>query len=177
MTKIINLYAGPGTGKSTIAAKTFAMLKEAGLNVELVTEYVKKWAWDERKPVNYDQFYFFGKQARSETALLGKVDIIVTDAPVVLTSYYAQVFGTPEQAVLFRSMYLAYRAMLEHDGHKLVDVWLNRVKPYDPRGRYQDEGGAKKIDVEMRRYLSEVGIDPVVIDADADAARQVVDLV
>lgn len=176
MTCIINLYAGPGTGKSTIAAKTFAQMKEAGRSVELVQEYVKKWAWEDRKPVNYDQFYFFGKQCRAESALLGKVDFIITDAPVLLTSYYAQVYGTPEQAVLFRSMLLAYRRMLTDDGHQVSDFWLNRVKPYDPRGRFQSEDQAKQVDVEMKRYLAEMGIAARMIDADQNAADSIVGL-
>lgn len=32
MTKVINLYGGPGTGKSTNASRVFALLKEAGTN-------------------------------------------------------------------------------------------------------------------------------------------------
>lgn len=44
-TTIINIWAGPGAGKSTTAAETFALCKKAGLGVELRTEYVKDWAW------------------------------------------------------------------------------------------------------------------------------------
>jgi len=37
MTLVVNLYGGPGTGKSTTAAATFAELKMAGINCELVS--------------------------------------------------------------------------------------------------------------------------------------------
>ena len=37
--KVINLYGGPGTGKSTTAAALFALIKREGYNVELVTEF------------------------------------------------------------------------------------------------------------------------------------------
>jgi len=40
-TKVINLFAGPGAGKSTTAAGLFAEMKRANVDVELVTEYVK----------------------------------------------------------------------------------------------------------------------------------------
>jgi hypothetical protein len=173
VTVVVNLYAGPGAGKSTIAAKTFAILKERGLNVELVTEFVKQWAWEKRTPVNFDQFYFFGKQARRETSLFGSVDIIVTDAPVLLTCYYAQVYGTPQQAALFRSMFLTYREMCSAAGHKHIDIFLGRTKAYDPRGRFQDEAGAKQIDADLARYLKEVGIQAELIPATENCAQRI----
>ena len=40
-TLIVNLLAGSGAGKSTNAARLFAMLKDRGIETELVTEYVK----------------------------------------------------------------------------------------------------------------------------------------
>ena len=38
---IINLFGGPGTGKSTGAAYIFAKLKMCGVNCELITEFAK----------------------------------------------------------------------------------------------------------------------------------------
>jgi nucleoside-triphosphatase THEP1 len=46
MTTIINLYGWPGVGKSALVAKTFTTMKDIGYNVELVSEYVKQWAWE-----------------------------------------------------------------------------------------------------------------------------------
>ena len=175
MTTVINLYAGPGAGKSTTAAKVFAMLKERGANVELLQEYAKQWAWEKRAPINYDQFYLFAKQAKSEYRLFDKADYIITDAPVLLTCYYAQVFGSPDQAVLFRSMYLTYMRMCAEQGQMYKHFFLNRTKAYDPRGRFQDEAGARRIDEDLRRYLSEVGIKPVEIKADEACAAIIAD--
>ena len=46
--KVINLFGGPGCGKSTTAADLFARMKLRGLSVELVTEYAKDVVWDEK---------------------------------------------------------------------------------------------------------------------------------
>ena len=39
-TLVINLIAGPCSGKSTISAELFARLKKMGVKCELVTEYI-----------------------------------------------------------------------------------------------------------------------------------------
>jgi len=178
MTIIINLYGGPGTGKSTTSADLFAQLKREGVNAELVSEYVKQWAWERRKPVNYDQFYFFGKQSRKEYSLFDQVDVVVTDSPVPICAYYAKAFGTPKQAELFVEMTKVYYQMCENDGHTHVHYFLNRVKPYNPSGRFQTEAQAKQIDFEMKLFLVDsLGLSLTYIDADQFAAAKIVELV
>lgn len=150
MSTVICFYGGPGTGKSTTAAWFFALLKSAGYNAELVQEYVKQWAWEDRKPVTLDQFYFFGKQSRKEYSLFKNVDVIVTDSPASLVAYYAKIFGTPEQAEVFSQMTKLYYKMAADYGHTHIHIWLKRVKPYNPKGRFQNEEEAKAIDADMK---------------------------
>ena len=45
MIRRINIYGGPGVGKSTLAASIFAFMKKRGDNVELVQEFVKQFAY------------------------------------------------------------------------------------------------------------------------------------
>jgi hypothetical protein len=175
MTIFANLHAGPGVGKSTVAAKTFALMKEQGLHVELVTEYVKTYAWEKRIPVTTDQFLFFGKQTKRETLVAGQVDFLITDAPSILTAYYTQVFGEPSTAAIFRSMALEYRRMMETSGHRFVDIWLRRTKQYDPRGRFQTKERALEIDEELLSFLKSMRVQLTSIDANELAAQQIVD--
>ena len=71
----INLFAGPGAGKSTACAQLFSRMKLAGFNVERVTEYVKAWAILERKIKKFDQVYFWGKQMNREYICLALMDL------------------------------------------------------------------------------------------------------
>ena len=59
---IVNFYAGPGAGKSTMVAHTFAELKWRGINCELVTEYAKDKVWEKSFETLENQFYVSAKQ-------------------------------------------------------------------------------------------------------------------
>lgn len=45
MLNVVNIFAGPGAGKSTLAAYFYYKMKMAGVKVELVTEYAKDLTW------------------------------------------------------------------------------------------------------------------------------------
>jgi RecA/RadA recombinase len=158
VTIIINLYGGPGTGKSTTAAELFAILKKRGENAELAREYVKRWAWEGKAPRGLDQFYLFGKQLKEEYPLLGKVSHVVTDAPMAINAFYARKFGSPAQAHLFLDMLRFYLDECTAQGHEHVHYFVTREKPCNPKGRFQTESEARDIDVEMRDFLGRVGL-------------------
>lgn len=155
-TTIINLYGGPGSGKSTSAAYLYYLLKTQGQNVELVREYVKDWAWEQRKISTYDQIYFLGKQVRRESMLYGKVDWIVTDSPVMMNSYYAQRYCSPSLSEGIRAATLSFYRQAAEDGHKHLHVMLQRNKPYLSEGRYQTEDEAREIDLGVKRLLNDL---------------------
>ena len=88
-TLLVNLYAGPGAGKSTGAAYIFAKLKMAGVDCEYVSEYAKDRVWQEDQfPLQHCQLYVTGKQCLKITRLLGKVDVVVTDSPIAIGAMY-----------------------------------------------------------------------------------------
>ena len=168
-TTIINFYGGPGTGKSTCAAYIFYLLKAEGLNTELVREYVKDWAWEQRKISTYDQIYFLGKQIRRESMLYGKVDWIVSDSPVMMNLYYAQKYCTLSLSEGVRAATLSFYQQAAEDGHKHFHIFLKRTKPYLSDGRYQSEAEALEIDLEIRNTLKTLKvpiIDSVTEDED-----------
>jgi len=160
-TTIINLYGGPGSGKSTSAAYFYYLLKTQGANVELVREYVKDWAWEKRDIKTYDQIYFLGKQVRRESMLYEKVDWVVTDSPVMMNLYYAQRYCPPSLSEGIRASTLSFYRQAMEDGHKHIHVLLHRNKPYQGEGRYQTEAEAREIDSGLRHLLDSLKVSIV----------------
>lgn len=159
MTTIINLYGGPGTGKSTSAAYIFSKLKDRGVEAELVTEYAKEWAWEGRQPGPFTQVHFLGQQCERETRLYGKVEYIVTDSPLLLSAYYAAMRDSdPEFSVAIQDLVLSIISKAQDAGHEYLEVFLERSKPYHTKGRYETEEQSAVIDTELSVYLLALGV-------------------
>jgi hypothetical protein len=88
MTKIINVFGGPGIGKSTVAAGVFYHLKLQSISCELVTEYAKELVWEDNKHLLKNQHLLFLEQLKRQLRLIDKVDYVVTDSPLLLNAVY-----------------------------------------------------------------------------------------
>ena len=150
----INLYGGPGSGKSTMAAWLFSQAKRHGFSVEHVGEYVKSWATANRKVHEFDQVYLFGKQTQYEYRWLNNgVKNIITDSPTLLGPIYTEHYFGEELADPLYTLCELYDV-----AHPEINIFLERNdKPYDPNGRYQTEEQAKAVDMLIRDKLAEYG--------------------
>jgi hypothetical protein len=158
MTVVINMFGGSGCGKSTTAALLFARLKLKGAHVELVREYVKYWAWNDRQVKEFDQIYLLGKQSAYESMLYGKVDYIVTDSPILLAGVYQEFKSNGEHSYVGQTA-KAFMDQARQSGVVYKNFFLERSKPFDPRGRYETEEQAKEIDRFIYKYLCEMAAE------------------
>lgn len=140
---VVNLYGGPGSGKSTLAAGVFSLLKLQNINAELVTEFAKELVWDESLKVLECQEYVFGEQYRRLKRLEGKVDVAITDSPLLLSNIY----GDPDNPDFHQLVLEKYR---EFDN---LDVIVCRVKPFNPAGRLQNEGESRNLDKKISEWV------------------------
>lgn len=144
---IVNLYGAPGAGKSTGAAYIFSQLKMRGVNAELVTEFAKDKVWEESKAVFQNQAYIFGKQYFRISRVQGKVDVVITDSPILLSPFYA---NDPVLGEEFDQ--LVTKVAKSFDS---MNVFINRTKPYNGAGRFQTEAESDALSRELHEFLIE----------------------
>jgi len=169
----INLFGGPGVGKSTFAAKLFAHLKREGANVELVQEVVKQWVYEGRKIQPWDCVGIFAQQFEAEQRLLQNgVDHIITDSPLFLQCIYSKlVHGCPAH------LELADIAGRFNRTWPAINFLIRRPDvEYDSHGRYQDQEAAKVMDGKIIKMLNYYCINYHLIHPDEDGFQHCLDL-
>ena len=145
---VVNLFGAPGAGKSTGAAYIFSQLKMLGVNAELVTEFAKDKVWENNTEVLSNQTYVFGKQHFRISRCANKVDVIVTDSPLLLSAIYnrSELLGEDFNNLVAK-IFKSYNS---------VNYFIERSKPYNPVGRLQTEqesnGIANEIKAMLERY-------------------------
>lgn len=175
MTLVVNLYGGPGTGKSTTAAGAFAQLKSEGVKAELVHEFAKDLTWEERHAALRYQPYIFGKQSWHIERLMGKTDVIITDSPILLSSHiYNDRLWTAQKVALEEL------GRVTHAAWTTLDIFLERnpaLHPFVQAGRNQDEVQSTNLDYRIRKALHDLGIVHYSIQVGPRSTGDVVELV
>ena len=164
--KVINLFSGPGVGKSTCAAHLFYLMKTNEYKVELVTEYAKDMVYENRDNILSDQLYVFAKQNRRLKRLEGHVDWIITDSPLLLSTIYNK--------DLLELNTLVYKMFSSYNNY---NFFLNRKKAYQSYGRKQTEIEAKGIDNRVLDMLKNVGVDFYQIDSIPNCAKEILRII
>lgn len=172
MTLVVNLYGGPGAGKSTIAAQLFAKLKWDGCICELVTEYAKRLTWQKSGEVLKDQIHVFGEQQHMLKILNDQVNVIITDSPILLSMIYGDAFLTPSQRQALDA--LVIRTWNTYDN---LDIFLVRTEDYIEFGRSHGRAEAEHIDIMIKDVLKEHEIEHVTLLASDQAYLTIRDLI
>lgn len=164
---MVNLFGGPGTGKSTIAAQIFAELKWLHVDCEIVSEYAKQLVWERSFPKMKNQIYIFGKQHNKMWTLKEQVEAVVTDAPLLLGIFYSNGANPALESLV----------LSEHKKFRNLNIFLNRKKGYNPNGRTQTESEAVAIDSRLMAILDLHEIPYITMDADKLAADKIVKII
>lgn len=164
-TLVVNLFAPPGSGKSTTAAGIFYLLKTKGVNCELVNEYAKDKTWEESFNVLNNQVYMLGKQHHRMFRLLNKVDVIITDSPLFMQQIYTK------DNVL--DDFIKY----EFNKFNNLNFYINRVKPYNPKGRNQTESESDVLGKEIIDILQKDNIEYITFNGDESCAENMTNII
>ena len=164
---LINLFGAPGAGKSTGTAYIFSQLKMRGVNVELVTEFAKDKVWEKSVEVFNNQAYIFGKQYFRISRCANKVDVIVTDSPLLLSIIYN---NNPVLGKDFNKMVLNVV-----NSYNNRNYFLMREVPYSSIGRIHTEEESNQISNKIYQLLVDNNIDFTLISGTENGYNKIVE--
>ena len=153
-TIVVNIYGGPGAGKSTTAAGVFYELKKMGYDCGLVTEMATELVYDEAFNVMNDQVYLFGEQWHRTFRMLGKVDFIVTDSPLLMNIVYNR-----EKDEDFEKFIVSRIHKLES-----FDFFVNRSDAFSNVGRIHSLEQSKEVDKRIKEISKANKIDLIEVE-------------
>ncbi len=146
-TVVVNLFAGPGAGKTTCAWEIASELKKRGIEAEYVSEYAKEFVWDGKTEILdgslEHQQMLFTEQAHRINRLLGKVDVVVTDSPTILGLLYLK-----EPNIDFETQVLK-----DFNSHKNFNLFINRGQVFQQAGRIHSAAESRAIDKGVQVFL------------------------
>ena len=164
--KVINVIAGPGTGKSTLASGLYHEAKRRGWNVELVTEVAKDLVWEGRHCALSNQAYVFGRQVQRIHRLQGQVDYVITDSPFLLSAIYAPEDYPPEWETVVVELWKRYDNSV---------AFLERGPWFDDRGRVHNLDASIEIDRRIAVLLDKHNITYTRVDYGYQSPGEVLD--
>ncbi|MCL2463414.1 MAG: ATP-binding protein, partial [Defluviitaleaceae bacterium] len=151
-TLVVNFFAGPSAGKTTCAWEVAAELKKKNIVTEYVPEYAKEMVWDNRRDLldgSYEkQLQILEAQAHRVERLIGKVEVDVTDSPVLLQTAYCK-----ENQAEFEK-----EAMRRFSATHNFNLFINRGEHFEQAGRIHTLEQSRAVDQEVKDILARNGI-------------------
>ncbi len=160
--RVINFFGGPGAGKSTAALGLSYELKKRWISVEYVNEYAKELFWNNSPHLLSHQNLIMAEQERRLNRLVGKVDVAVTDSPLLLSCFYAPRDYPPS----FRQSVFDF-----FDTYDNINIFVRRSHHYAPVGRVQNEDESDILSRDMEGFLYQTGVPYYAITANDASPR------
>jgi hypothetical protein len=114
----------------------------------------------------------FGKQLRDIHMLQDKVDVIITDSPLLLCRYYGFKYHRDKyHPSFFEFVDQQFKQM---GG---MNFFINRVKPYNPAGRNQTAQESDFIRDELKVMLDELNVNYFNVNGDPTAGPYIAKLI
>lgn len=178
MSKIVNLFGGPGIGKSSIASGITYKLKKKHITCDNPYEFPKSLAWDENHSAIQDQLYVLANQHRGIVKSFGKVDYIVLDSPILLSLVYRSVYqGTKYPSTLYQSEYFDKLVLDIHNQYDCINIVLRRGDGnHNEKERYQSLEESKQLDYQIEKVLIENKIPYYAVDVNDKTVNNILKL-
>ena len=177
MSKIINLFAGPGVGKTSIASGLLYQLKKRHISCDAPYEFPKVLAWDENHSAIKDQLYVIANQHRGIVKSWGKVDYIILDSPILLSLVYKNYYDKDEYpSNLYKESFdkMVLDIHLQYDN---VNILLKRGNGvHNAKERYQNLEQSIDLDNRIKNILDINKLEYIEIEVNDDTVNNILKL-
>lgn len=168
---VVNLLAGPGCGKSVLAARLFAEMSVRDYRVELVHEAAKDFKWEDWEHIFPEQDYITAQQHRMIRRLVRHdIDYAVTDTSLILACIYAPEWYPHTFHPFVLDIYSSY------DNINIV-LERNPKLPYKQPGRNENKEEAIQKDRELVALLNRYHIPYHTVKAGPKALKKVMKII
>ena len=176
MSKLINLFGGPGIGKSSIAAGIFYKLKKKHVSCNNPYEFPKTLAWDNNIPAIKDQLYVFANQHRGIAQSYGKVDYIIIDSPILFSKIYHSYYTEGYPAEFYGDSF--HKMILElHNKYDNINILLDRADGvHNDEERFQNYEESLMIDKLCKKVLEENNIPYHTVKVGKNTVKEILKL-
>lgn len=99
----------------------------------------------------------FGDQLKELNLFNNHVEVIVSEAPLLFNIIYDKVYSETDNIDFYRNVSTKYKQFNN------MEFLFTRTHDYQQEGRYQDENGAKEVDMVIRQVLKDNGVTPIEI--------------
>ena len=115
-------------------------------------------------PLLKNHIYIFGKQHSRINRLDGKVDVVITDSPLINSIIYD----------LSKNPHLKSLVLYEFSKLISLNLYLNRMTEYNPNGITQTLEGALEVDLNYKKLLDENNIPYREITVGTDSIESII---
>lgn len=155
-TLVINMLAGPGAGKTACAWEVASELKKQSFVTEYVSEYAKELVWDGNMALldgsRKSQLHLLEVQENRLRRLVGKVDFIVTDSPILLNTLYLTEGTAAEKRAYMDAVFQRFSQ------YNNFCVFVERGRSFEQEGRIHSEQQSRALDRQITELLQHYGI-------------------
>lgn len=124
MTKLINIFGAPASGKTSMSYALAARLKQRGDTVFLAQEFATELILAGRFVELANQDFLFAEMLRRISLAYGKVDYIITDCPLLINLVYLHKnFKTIVPKLKWQSAFEAH-IIAAHQVHKGINILM-----------------------------------------------------
>lgn len=178
MTKIINLFGGPGVGKSSIAAGLTYKLKKQHINCDNPYEFPKLLAWDENHSAIRDQLFVLANQHRGIVKSYGKVDFIILDSPILLSLTYKNYYKSTEYPATLYGDTFDKMVLDIYNQYNNINIVLERSEGnHNNMERYQNLNESIDLDNTIERSLLDNNLPYHKVKVDGNTVKNIMKII